>query len=1048
MAGVPTPPEGCLLPLVGTTDNDCSHNADAKAEAAADAAQAAHAAVTTTSDAAHESSVRTGSLLTSSSRTVFPTSSVPAIKDSIAPARTVSPSPFVDPYLPSPPITSSPVAVANQHWSPAINSNPSMAAGGKPLPPVPSVDPLLVSPVAPPRKQSLRSSLHRPLSSQSQQNATLLSVLAAARNTEVASEVGPEYRPSSRDRSRSLGNIRSHSTESDRAPSPPDGTVLPRSSFQSKRSQSLHVLSPATFHSNPISILLFLRSHPNDPLVPSIHSENLVLRAPKRMSHPLANPLDGVFLSAPIVLVTLKIRKRKMSQSSATGKIGSAISGVLKLGYSLGKALENSPTKNIGKPRSTPDLSIASGTSPIPVVASTSPPPARADEAGGSKSDDGASPVSLVFEEPAPRTSISSAESEMFWSGGSNHSTSVGTVTPAPPVPSGSSAYVSTSATFTSNRRIGTGFDLNEDQLSSQSANKKVVFKLITPSREVVLFAKTPAQFRSFKAFIERNRAAVLAGGSIGEDDNDLDSIEDDSKFSADPVKDGRKLLRDLKDCDASNRICGACGLQEPEWLAWERSLDVAILVCEDCSGIYRSQDNYAVRSFLYDVALFRDPTAVIYRTLQTTSNALATLQLKNASESGRIPPPPLLHEFAILRTGRRSRSLTSMSRTREMQLEGAIAITQPLTPTASSFGPVPTSSSGFSFGSVRRLKDHRLFHGTSASSTNPSGVGRFARGLGRWREGSNGSSNSLPVPSPTTHGPNSGNTGLSFAASRAASAPFGAPPFSPASGNQFVTQSPLSPAAGDVSYSTPQSAPNQHVSLSFMPLSPSAAAAAAVMRSDPSSPTAVGPESLQQDPSGFLSKHSSHYPTGIAAWFPNLASSSSSHSGTIYSGGPSSNPRRLPSSSSGSLGSVAGAKARAAAFSGQILSSASTGRKNSMDEARPSRVDPHALDIHDEVLNRPFQQIPHSAHHQLSDVTRNPPDSSLSAPKLSKQAALATVEAGTRTMRRFLAKMSESRSGSSSSSGGGPNSGSGGGSGPAGASRGGGGSGFGRISS
>ncbi|KAJ1554366.1 hypothetical protein HK405_005272 [Cladochytrium tenue] len=94
--------------------------------------------------------------------------------------------------------------------------------------------------------------------------------------------------------------------------------------------------APPSFHSNPVSVYVFLESHPHDPLVPSLRPLDgaLLLRAPKRMTHPLAAPSPaaataasatapvspiggaagvptgrpGVVVAVNVALVTLKLR--------------------------------------------------------------------------------------------------------------------------------------------------------------------------------------------------------------------------------------------------------------------------------------------------------------------------------------------------------------------------------------------------------------------------------------------------------------------------------------------------------------------------------------------------------------------------------------------------------------------------------------------------------------------------------------------------------------------------------------------------------------------
>ncbi|KAJ1567917.1 hypothetical protein HK405_004320, partial [Cladochytrium tenue] len=176
-------------------------------------------------------------------------------------------------------------------------------------------------------------------------------------------------------------------------------------------------------------------------------------------------------------------------------------------------------------------------------------------------------------------------------------------------------------------RRIGPAFDEHEAQLSSsRSARRKVVFKIVMPSREVVLVANNPTEFREFRRFVEENRVRILSGGSDeskgggggggggdgGDVDDDDSSIAEDESFSA-AHTDGRSILRNLMDADESN------------------------------SGVYRGHANYIVRSFLFDVSLFQDHDSDAYQAVVSLVNSQSEAAILRAAELGDIPPPPLL---------------------------------------------------------------------------------------------------------------------------------------------------------------------------------------------------------------------------------------------------------------------------------------------------------------------------------------------------------------------------------------------------------------------
>ncbi|KAJ1560012.1 hypothetical protein HK405_008549, partial [Cladochytrium tenue] len=431
---------------------------------------------------------------------------------------------------------------------------------------------------------------------------------------------------------------------------------------------------------------------------------HLVLRAPKLMSHPLAKE-DGVYFSEPLVLITLKLKKRMATSSSAghhrqPSKIGSALSGVFKRSASAGSSLRSSPkpqsprgrvfsdsrpplspllnlgpnqpllkrsgsagslsTKNLQKPRSTPEL-VTSAPTPPPTL-STGEGSASyysSGTAGPHTPDSTATPTSPFFAELAARVSIDSLESEkIYWSMESEPMPMVSAMPPMPALPhnaSGSNGAVRAS-TFPSAmpmtgakttapipvRRIGPAFDEHEAQLSSsRSARRKVVFKIVMPSREVVLVANNPADFREFRRFVEENRVRILSGaseerksggggGGNGLDD-DVSSIAEDESFSA-VHTDGRGILRKLMDADESNRFCAGCGVPDPEWVALEH-----------CSGVYRGHTNYIVRSFLFDVSLFRDHDSDIYQAVVSLVNSQSEAAILRAAELGDIPSPPLL---------------------------------------------------------------------------------------------------------------------------------------------------------------------------------------------------------------------------------------------------------------------------------------------------------------------------------------------------------------------------------------------------------------------
>ncbi|KAI9339428.1 hypothetical protein DFJ73DRAFT_568661 [Zopfochytrium polystomum] len=583
-------------------------------------------------------------------------------------------------------------------------------------------------------------------------NAALLSVLSGARESQIVADASPE--PSHRrsaSGSQSVKAITADAALPEHIPLPPDDSVAPRAAYsQGMRSQSLQIGPGASFQTQSLSVILFCHSHPKDPLVASLQNDHLVLRAPKRMTHPLADR-DGVFLSELLVLVTLKLRKRKSSGS--VGKIGTALTGAFRRTASAGSTLRpaspnpNSPrlmeaveekittvlkrglsksgsseksSKSLSKPRSSPELRASSAELPAFAADAHSLPlseplPSESGSHGESSAESSSIPL---FTDGPSRSSSSSFDSETFWSGSSGVNTVVGNLHSVPPVPSlppavpggstvssSSSAKSSTgsavggptsappspSASVSKSRRIGTGFDENDDQLSGKS-QKKIVFKIITPSREVIMSTSSSSDFKEFRNFIEQNRARILSG--FNEQDDDLSSIGDEAHFSV-TVNEGRRMLKFLKDAHESNRMCASCGMPDPEWVAYERSMNITILLCEVCSGVYRGHANYFVRSFLYDISLFQDTQSESYRVVQSTVNVQSVAELLRASELGTIPAPPSLYDFSGPPPAAR---------------------------------PQPTLVGSPSFGS------------TSSSAPSNKSKGRFARGLGLWRDSSRGS--------------------------------------------------------------------------------------------------------------------------------------------------------------------------------------------------------------------------------------------------------------------------------------------------------------------
>ncbi|KAJ1544224.1 hypothetical protein HK405_008825, partial [Cladochytrium tenue] len=402
-----------------------------------------------------------------------------------------------------------------------------------------------------------------------------------------------------------------------------------------------------TFRSNPISVYIFEKAHPRDPLVPSVRGDRLVIKAPKRMSHPLQTE-SGAFLDVPIVLVTLKLKKNQNLGRTRPSKIGSTISGVFRRSVSANaRDKVHSERRSVSAPRgkSRYDGELVSD------FASSLPPTKNmtGDRASNASSSSSSQARRLQPHRSFPQLPVDSAllrssspegppqvahDAEGKDRGG----------TPSPPSGDRPRHALEFDArdrpyqfgTF----KVGVGFDPHEERLDTQPADRKVIFKLVTPSKEVVMFTKSTGDFRSFKQLIEENRSRVIAGYT----DPALDVSSSDEAIPGALPTSGRGVLEHLHSLDESNHICGACGLRHPEW----------------------AQENYSVRSFHYDVSVYKDVESLTYQLVYTAVNSTATHELRQLSEKGLIATPPLLSEFAVPYRARRSRSLSSIASSRK----------------------------------------------------------------------------------------------------------------------------------------------------------------------------------------------------------------------------------------------------------------------------------------------------------------------------------------------------------------------------------------------
>ncbi|KAI8836115.1 hypothetical protein BC829DRAFT_447972 [Chytridium lagenaria] len=169
----------------------------------------------------------------------------------------------------------------------------------------------------------------------------------------------------------------------------------------------------------------------------------------------------------------------------------------------------------------------------------------------------------------------------------------------------------------------------------------RVDFKIVSPSQTFAARTETVAAYQMLRTVLERERGKALMGDDGG--------VE---------VMDGRSLLRSLRDADDSNTTCASCGAEEPEWVAVEKEKMLALIVCENCSGYYRSKPNFMVRSFLYDVSLFQQTASPYYQAVSTASNVQSCLRLMQAEraaaaamETSDSDFPPLEPSYSMYAT-------------------------------------------------------------------------------------------------------------------------------------------------------------------------------------------------------------------------------------------------------------------------------------------------------------------------------------------------------------------------------------------------------------
>ncbi|KAJ3104493.1 hypothetical protein HDU97_009106 [Phlyctochytrium planicorne] len=162
----------------------------------------------------------------------------------------------------------------------------------------------------------------------------------------------------------------------------------------------------------------------------------------------------------------------------------------------------------------------------------------------------------------------------------------------------------------------------------AQLADHRVDFQLVSPRETFTARAASMATYQRFRLLLERERGRAFAGDEALEADGNAGGM------------DGRTMLRHLRDADDSNTTCAGCGTEDPEWVSIHKEFNIALIVCENCSGYYRSKPNYMVRSFLYDVSLFQQTASPYYQAVSTASNMQACIRLS------ALEPEPQMDAF------------------------------------------------------------------------------------------------------------------------------------------------------------------------------------------------------------------------------------------------------------------------------------------------------------------------------------------------------------------------------------------------------------------
>ncbi|KAJ3204660.1 hypothetical protein HDU67_009388 [Dinochytrium kinnereticum] len=167
------------------------------------------------------------------------------------------------------------------------------------------------------------------------------------------------------------------------------------------------------------------------------------------------------------------------------------------------------------------------------------------------------------------------------------------------------------------------------DPAAPHPSDQRVEFKMVSPNQSFSARAESIAVYQMFRTLLERERSRALMGEDGGKVEGEV------------ALMDGRAMLKSLRDADDSNTSCGSCGAEDPEWVAIEKEMLVALIVCENCSGYYRGKPAFMVRSFLYDVSLFQQTSSPYYHAVSTASNVQACMRLAGSLTSLDQDRPP-----------------------------------------------------------------------------------------------------------------------------------------------------------------------------------------------------------------------------------------------------------------------------------------------------------------------------------------------------------------------------------------------------------------------